>query len=80
MDSALIDRAILPKCSNSSQTVNCLRLALQNAISNFTTDLDIIIPCYLKYWVLTLSSIVHCEGCRVMVWRIKFLRLKPVFQ
>lgn len=77
MDSALIDRAILPKCSTSSQTGNCLRLALQNA--NFTTDLDIIIPCHLKHLVLSLSSMVHCEGCKVMVWSRKFFRLKPVF-
>lgn len=79
MDSALIDRAILPKCSTSSQTENCLRLALQNALSNFTTDLDIIIPCHLNYCFLSLSSIVHCEGCKVMVWSMKFLRLKSVF-
>lgn len=79
MNSALIDRAILPKCSTSLKTRNCLRLALQNAISNFTTDLNIIIPCHLKYCVLSLSSIVHCEGCKVMVWSMMFVRLKPVF-
>lgn len=79
MDSALIDRAILPKCLTSSQTRNCLRLALQNAICNFTIDLDIIIPCHLKYWGSSLSSTVHCEGCKVMAWIVKFIRLISVF-
>lgn len=52
MESALTDRAILPKRLPSPQLGKFLKLSLQNAISNFTTELEIFIHCQLVFFLV----------------------------